>query len=182
MPTNTTASPPTLHNTRLRRRAAALGVATAALLVPLTLPGPAQAAGAKPAAAGTSDTSPVNLSTKIDMADGVARHGATVVAGDARFEVLTPDVIRLEYSPDGSFLNQPTFTVLDRDLPVPAYTETQSDGWLQLRTGDEVLRYRLGSGAFTPENTQLKLLHPLPGSSSEVSPTWPGECTYGQSC
>lgn len=124
----------------------------------------------------------MNLSTKINMADGVARQRAIVVAGDARFEVLTPEVIRLEYSPDGSFLNQPTFNILDRNLPVPAYTETESGGWLQLRTSDEVLRYRLGSGAFTPQDTTLQLLHPLPGFPSTVTPTWPGECTYGQSC
>ena len=167
---------------RRRRRAAAFGVAAGALLVPLALPGAAHAIGGTAAASAAPDTSPVNLSTKIDMADGVARRGATVVAGDVRFEVLTPEVIRLEYSPDGSFLNQPTFTVLDRDLPVPAYSETESGGWLELRTSDVVLRYRLGSGAFTPQDTSLQLLHPLPGASAEVGPTWPGECTYGQSC
>lgn len=169
---------------RTGRRGAALGVAAAALLVPLIAPCLAQA-GATAAAntpAASTDTSPVNLSTKIDMADGVARHGATVLAGDARFEVLTPEVIRLEYSPDGKFLNQPTFTVLDRNLPVPSYTESEQGGWLQLRTSDEVLRYRIGSGAFTPENTTVQLLHPLPGTSSQVTPTWPGECTYGQTC
>jgi hypothetical protein len=170
------------HTPRIPLRAAALGIAAGALLAPLLLPGPARAAGPKAAATAASDTSPVNLSTKIDMADGVARKGATVVAGDARFEVLTSEVIRLEYSPTGSFLNQPTFTVLDRDLPVPAYSVTERGGWLQLRTSDVVLRYRLGSGAFTPQDTTLKLLHPLPGTSSTVNPTWPGECTYGQSC
>ncbi len=38
----------------------------------------------------TSDTLPVNLSAKIDMANGRAAQAATVAAGDARFEVLTP--------------------------------------------------------------------------------------------
>jgi hypothetical protein len=49
----------------------------------------------------TSDTSPVNLSSSIDMADGKAQAAATVAEGDARFEVLTPEVIRMEYSPAG---------------------------------------------------------------------------------
>jgi hypothetical protein len=181
IPTSPPAPFAAFHGSR-PRRAALFGIAAGALLVQLALSGPAQAAGAVSTAPATSDTSPVNLSTKIDMADGVARHGATVVAGDARFEVLTPEVIRLEYSPDGSFLNEPTFTVLDRDLPVPAYTETESNGWLQLRTSAVVLRYKLGSGAFSPQDTTLQLLHPLPGASSQVEPTWPGECTYGQSC
>ena len=156
-----------------------LGAATAALLVPLSAPAVAQAGSTSPA---TGDTSPVNLSTKIDMADGVARQGATVVAGGARFEVLTPEVIRLEYSPKSGFLNQPTFNVLDRNLPVPRYTESERNGWLQLRTSDVVLRYRIGSGAFTAENTTLQLLHPPAGTSSDVAPVWPGECPYGQVC
>jgi hypothetical protein len=170
-----------LTRRRTRRRSVVFAAAAFAMLVPLVSSGIATADSGTGGAA-TTDTSPVNLSTKIDMADGVARHGATVVAGDARFEVLSPEVVRLEYAPNGSFENAPTFTVLDRNLPVPAYTETVSDGWLQLRTSDVVLRYQLGSGAFSPQNTSLKLLHPLPGAAATVAPTWAGECTYGQWC
>jgi hypothetical protein len=122
------------------------------------------------------------LSAKINMAAGKAAQEATVVAGDARFEVLTPEVVRLEYSPTGQFLDQPTFNILDRDFSVPSYTRTEQGGWLVLRTSDLVLRYRLGSGPFSPENTQLQLLHPLPGSAAAVSPTWENECTFGQVC
>lgn len=105
---------------------------------------PATAAATSP----TTDTSPVNLSTKINMAAGKAAHNATVTEGDARFEVLSPEVIRLEYSPSGQFLDQPTFTVLNRDFPVPPYTQNVQNGWLVLTTSDVVLRYKLGSGPF----------------------------------
>ena len=129
------------------RRNAVRAAGALALLVPLVT---ATAAAAGTPGAATTDTSPVNLSTHVDAAAGKAAQRATVLAGDARFEVLAPDVVRMEYSPTGDFLDQPTFTVLDRDFAVPQYTETESDGWLTLRTSSLVLRYRLGSGPFGP--------------------------------
>jgi len=143
---------------------------------------PAGAGAATAAGPATADTSPVNLSTKIDMADGKAKQNATVVAGDARFEVLAPDVIRLEYSPTGSFLDQPTFNVLDRDFQVPPYSTSSSGGWLTIKTSSMVLRYKLGSGAFTPGNTQMQLLGKTENGTSTVQPAWEWECTYGQVC
>lgn len=149
----------------------------------LLLPFAAEYASADPGyAPASTDTSPVNLSTKVDMAAGTAAERATVVAGDARFEVLTPEVVRLEYSPAGSFLNEPTFNILNRDFMVPPFTQTVQDGWLVLRTSRLVLRYKLGSGPFRPANTQMQLLdHPADGPSG-VSPTWSGECPFGQVC
>jgi len=143
------------------------------------LPAVGSAAATGPAA---TDTSPVNLSTHINMADGRARSSAAVVAGDARFEVLAPEVIRLEYSPDGDFLDQPTYNVLDRNLPVPAYTVTRSGGWLAIRTSGMVLRYQLGSGPFTPANTHMQLLGQSADGTSSVNPAWEWECTFGQVC
>jgi alpha-glucosidase (family GH31 glycosyl hydrolase) len=163
------------------RRLLADLVVVSTLALSVATPGATTAAAAT-AAPATTDTSPVNLSTKISMAAGKAAQAATVVAGDARLEVLTPEVVRLEYSPTGQFLNQPTFNVLDRNFPVPAYTKTDQDGWLVLRTSDLVLRYRLGSGPFSPANTQLQLLHPLPGAAAAVTPAWQNECTFGQAC
>jgi Glycosyl hydrolases family 31/Domain of unknown function (DUF5110)/NPCBM-associated, NEW3 domain of alpha-galactosidase/Carbohydrate binding module (family 35)/IPT/TIG domain len=165
---------------RLRRRTVtvigALAVAAASLL-----PAAAHAAGAQ-AGPATTDTSPVNLSAKIDMHDGKARQDATVVAGGARFEVLEPDVIRLEYAPDGNFLDQPTFNVLDRNLPVPQYTVSRAGGWLTITTSRMVLSYRLGSGAFSTANTRVRLLGKTASGTSAVEPAWEWECTYGQVC
>ena len=164
-----------------RTRRIFLGVVGAvALVLPLAAAVPSAAAPAD--AAATTDTSPVNLSTSINVADGKAAQQATVVEGDARFEVLTPEVVRLEYSPTGSFLDEPTFNILDRNFAVPSYTTTVQNGWLVLTTSDLVLRYRLGSGPFTPGNTQMQLLDPLSGASANVSPTWEWECTFGQVC
>src|ERR1700729_2168847 len=73
-----------------------LPVAASAATATTSSPATSSPATSSPA---TTDTSPVNLSTKINMADGKAHRNATVIAGDARFEVIAPDVIRLEYAP-----------------------------------------------------------------------------------
>src|SRR3984885_10674034 len=170
-----------------RRRGAVAVLGTLAVAALSLLPVAATAATATTSSPATSspattDTSPVNLSTKINMADGKAHQNATVVAGDARFEVLAPDVIRLEYSPGGNFLDQPTYNVLDRRFPVPPYTVTRSGGWLAIRTSGMVLRYQLGSGAFTPANTKMRLLGQAADGTTSVQPTWEWECTFGQLC
>jgi hypothetical protein len=91
--------------------------------------------------------------------DGSAAHGIVtrgqvphaIVAGDARFEVLTPTLIRLEHASDGRFEDRPTTVAIDRH-PVAAYTTSRRHGVLTIRTAALVLRYRLGSGKFTPRN------------------------------
>jgi hypothetical protein len=118
-----------------------------------------------------------------NMANGTAAAKATVISGDARFEVLTPEVIRMEYSPSGSFLNDPTFDILDRNFTVPAYTSNVSGGWLTITTSQLALRFQVGSGPFTAVNTQMQLLGALPpGASANVAPSWEWECTFGQAC
>ena len=117
------------------------------------------------------------------MANGTAATQATVTEGDARFEVLAPEVIRMEYSPTGSFLNDPTFDIEDRNFTVPAYTSSVSGGWLTITTSQMTLKYQVGSGPFTAVNTQMQLLGALPpGASANVTPTWEWECTFGQAC
>ena len=179
-----------------RRRVVAVVLSALALAVIFLLPAAASAgtgasgtgtSTASTTAAATTDTSPVNLSAKVDMAAGKAQQRATVVAGDARFEVLAPDVIRLEYSPTGSFLNEPTFNILDRNFAVPPYTATRSGGWLTIRTSGVVLRYKLGSGAFSTANTQVRLLgrtadDNIDQGTSTSTPSWEWECTFGQVC
>ena len=42
--------------------------------------------------------------------------------GNVRFSVLTDGVIRMEWSPSGSFTDDPSFVAIHRNLPVPKYT------------------------------------------------------------
>ncbi|HVT22429.1 MAG TPA: TIM-barrel domain-containing protein [Mycobacteriales bacterium] len=67
-----------------------------------------------------------------------------VRAGDARFEVLSPTLIRMEYAPDGQFEDRPTMVARDR-RPVANFTTSRHHGVLTLATSAVVLRYRIGA-------------------------------------
>jgi alpha-glucosidase (family GH31 glycosyl hydrolase) len=86
-----------------------------------------------------------------------AARSSIVRAGAARFDVLTPTLIRLEYAQDGRFEDRPTMTAIRARLPAPAFVARRSGGWLTIRTRKLTLRYRLGSGAFTSSNLTLAL-------------------------
>ena len=83
-------------------------------------------------------------------------HATTAItAGGARFEFLTPSLVRMEYSPQGRFVDAPTAVVEKRDWSAVAVTEVRSGGWLILTTQAMSLRYRLNSGAFGPANLSV---------------------------
>ena len=136
--------------------------------------------GTSAAAAATSPSSPVNLTTPIDFGAAQAAPAATVTAGDARFELLGAGLIRMEYAPSGRFEDAPTVNALRRRFAVPSFHVTRSDGWLTITTSAATLRYRLGSGPFTPANTSLQFGHG--GHSHTVVPQWENECPFDQVC
>jgi hypothetical protein len=146
--------------------------------VALCHPAPATAAGGGGAAHG--DTSPVDLATPVDMAAAVAHRSAVVRAGAARIEVLSPTLLRLEYSPSGNFENSPTVNAVDRRMPVPRYTSHVSGGWLTITTTRATLRYKVGSGPFTALNTSVRFA--VGNRTNTVHPTWDWECPFGQTC
>jgi alpha-glucosidase (family GH31 glycosyl hydrolase) len=77
---------------------------------------------------------------------------SAVLDGQARFEILAPNLVRMEYSPGGRFTDEPTTAVQKRDWPETASTTSRTDGWLEIKTARLSLRYRSGSGAFTASN------------------------------
>jgi len=92
----------------------------------------------------------VLLSLFVAVAPAAARTGS-LVDGKARFQVLTPTLIRLECADDGDFENAPTLTATNRRLRA-SYTTSVARGVRVIRTGKITLRYRRGSGCFTKEN------------------------------
>jgi alpha-glucosidase (family GH31 glycosyl hydrolase) len=155
-----------MHN--CPRVAGLVSILVAAAL--LALPGTALATAPSP-------TSPVNLATPVDLGAATPAPGATVLGGDARFEVLGDGLIRMEFSPSGIFNDAPTVNALDRRFGVPRYRVSRSGGWLTIATSQATLRYRLGSGPFGPDNTSVRL-----GDGATVSPRWESECPFDQVC
>lgn len=88
-------------------------------------------------------------------AEGVSKD-RSIVCGKARFEVLSPTLVRMEYSPTGRFVDDQTVSVLDRGgkAVVPVRSETV-DGWLRISADSLLVRYKLDSGAFTSENLSV---------------------------
>jgi alpha-glucosidase (family GH31 glycosyl hydrolase) len=114
----------------------------------------------------------------------VAQANATTAftAGNARFEFLTPSLVRMEYSPRGRFIDAPTAVVRKRDWPAVEVTSTRSGGWLILATRAMTLRYRLDTGAFSAANLSVSWRDPSGGAHAwlpgQVDPGNLGGLTY----
>jgi alpha-glucosidase (family GH31 glycosyl hydrolase) len=78
-----------------------------------------------------------------------------VVAGDARFTILTPRIIRLEYDSTRRFVDSPSFVVINRDLPAVPFTKTFRGKWLIIKTAQIELKYKMNSGKFNDKNVQI---------------------------
>ena len=75
----------------------------------------------------------------------VANPEAVVQVGCMRFTVLTPQLIRIQYSSSRLFEDRATFAIVNRNLPVPKFTTREQDGYLYLTTEALELRYRVGA-------------------------------------
>src|SRR4051794_6718366 len=81
-----------------------------------------------------------------------------VTSGNARFEVLSPTLIRTEYAAGGHFTDAGTFNVVGRGGFSPAhFTKKIDKGWLTIDTGAATLRYKVGSGPFAADNLSVRL-------------------------
>src|ERR1700689_4344404 len=77
--------------------------------------------------------------------DPVADPRAVVLAGSARFTVLTPQLIRLEWANDGKFEEHASFAFVNRRLPVPQFTRQFGPGnRMALKTNALTLVYDPG--------------------------------------
>jgi alpha-glucosidase len=88
--------------------------------------------------------------------DPVADAKAIVMEGNARFTLLTPQMIRMEWTADGKFEDYASLVFVNRRLPVPEFGRSVEKGWLVLRTEKVTLRYRRKSGEFTKENLRVE--------------------------
>jgi hypothetical protein len=86
-----------------------------------------------------------------------------VTAGHARFEFLTPSLVRMEYSPGGKFVDAPTAVVEKRSWPAVAVKTTHAGGWVVLESSALTVRYRPDGGAFTATDLAVSWRDPAGG-------------------
>ncbi|MBQ8047572.1 MAG: DUF5110 domain-containing protein [Prevotella sp.] len=95
----------------------------------------------------------------------VANPDAVVESGRMRFTVLTPQMIRIQYSSKQLFEDRATFAIVNRNLPVPTFTVEEKDGYLYIKTDALTLTYKTGTIP-TPEtknSTRLNIKFNLNG-------------------
>lgn len=100
-----------------------LNLGSMAQTAPRVAPPPAKPdASVTPSAPGVHEQSPGEIDNPI------ADPKAVVFAGHARFTVLTPELIRMEWAADGKFEDHASFVFLNRRLPVPKFEKTVTKG------------------------------------------------------
>ena len=84
-----------------------------------------------------------------------ADSAASVISGNARFTVLTSQLIRMEWSEDGKFEDNATLTFVNRRLPVPDFKVTRTNSKTVIRTSDLTLTYK-GGDRFSSDNLKVE--------------------------
>jgi alpha-glucosidase len=122
---------------------------------------------AKPAAAAVVSRPAMPAQAAGEVNNPVADPRAVVTMGNARFTVLTPELIRMEWAADGKFEDHASFVFLNRRLPVPKFEANRSvsgsavsiDTYLQspLREALTLTYVPTGDGRFTPENLSIEM-------------------------
>lgn len=98
----------------------------------------------------------------------VANPDAVVVSGNARFTVLTPEMIRIEYSDKGAFEDRATFTVINRNLDVPKFKKSEDKDFLYINTDKLALKYRKGTNPATETPSEENLSITLDKNGEKV--------------
>ena len=75
--------------------------------------------------------------------------------GNVRFSILTDGVIRMEWSPSGTFTDAPSFVAIHRNLPIPEYTVQNKSAVVVISTARMKLKYKKGKGPFTKDNLTI---------------------------
>lgn len=99
----------------------------------------------------------------------VANPEAVVTVDNARFTVLTPRLIRMEYSPTGNFVDQKSLTFVNRDLTVPEFKVRKSGKKTVIKTADVELQYVDNGQPFSDYN--LKATFKVSGKKQTWKPS-----------
>lgn len=113
------------------------------------------------------------LSSVAQEANPVANPDAVVTSGNARFTVLTPEMIRLEYSEKKQFEDRASFVVINRYFAdVPQFTVDSTGNEVVIKTDALELRYKKGTPFYNDDrcNPNLSITMQLNGESIQWYP------------
>ena len=72
-----------------------------------------------------------------------------------RFTVISDGAVRMEYAPDGQFVDAKSFVAVQRAYPAADY-RVKRGAWIEIATPKMVLRYKKNSGPFTASNLSVR--------------------------
>jgi alpha-glucosidase (family GH31 glycosyl hydrolase) len=87
------------------------------------------------------------------------REGSSIIANEVRLQVLTPSLVRMEYSPSKKFIDVSSVVVQKKNWKQATFDAKEKDGWLVLQTKRITLRYRLHSGLFSKDNLSISWMN-----------------------
>ncbi len=91
----------------------------------------------------------------------LANPAAVVTVGHARFTVLTPQLIRMEWAADGRFEDHASFVFVNRLLPVPKFTTARDGDRITIHTEALQLTYNATAtpdGKFSPKDLAIAFM------------------------
>ena len=71
---------------------------------------------------------------------------------NVRFTVISDGALRLEYAPDGKFVDSKSHIAINRLYPQTDYKLKTRGGWVEITTSKMKMRYKKNSGQFTDKN------------------------------
>ena len=74
--------------------------------------------------------------------------------GQVRFTVISDGMLRLEYAPDGKWVDLPTFVASEREYPTTKFDLKEGE-YIEITTPKLKLKYLKGSGPFTAQNLSI---------------------------
>ncbi len=91
-----------------------------------------------------------------------------------RFTVISDGAVRMEYAPDGRFVDAKSLLAVERRY-APVDCRVRRGSWVEISTARMTLRYKRGSGPFTADNLQIRS-----AAGADVPFVWrPGQVQTG---
>jgi len=85
----------------------------------------------------------------------VANPQAIVTFGNARFTILTPELVRMEWSADRVFEDKASFVFINRNLPVPPFSKEVSSKSITIQTGKLSISFVDDAKMFSAANLSI---------------------------
>ena len=88
----------------------------------------------------------------------IAAPESIIVFGKARFTLLTPELIRMEYSEEKIFEDKASLAIINRRLPTPEFSQKILNNKLVIRTNNLHLMYIDDGRSFSKENLHVDII------------------------